>query len=48
MLPRLMTKLDGRMEEWYVRPVRLASFAFVIPGKKLTGERAGVYLYEYK
>jgi len=31
------------------RPVlRLASFAFVIPGKKVVRERDGVFLYEYR
>ncbi len=39
-----MPKLDARMEE--VRKP-LASFAFKIPGRKMTAEKSGVYLYKY-
>jgi hypothetical protein len=48
MLPRYMTKLDKRMQQW--RPsekTRLASFAFVIPDKEPVKVKDGVYLYEY-
>lgn len=43
-----MPKLDARIEAWHTKPVRLASFAFPIPGKRPAAERRGVYLYEYK
>ena len=49
MIPRQMAALDRRVEKWRgVRPVRLASFAFRIPGKKPSAIRKGVFLYEYK
>ena len=49
MLPRYMSRLDGRIQKW--RPevtTRLASFAFAIPDKEPVEKRDGVYLYEYK
>jgi len=49
MIPRQMAKLDKRIERWRKgRLVRLASFAFAIPGKKPVGTKNGVFLYEYK
>lgn len=48
MLPRYMAKLDRRMEQWRPKSVKLASFAFTIPGKEPIETRDGVYLYEYK
>ncbi len=47
MIGRQMGKLDARIEEWHTRPVRLASVAFTIPGKKRVAESYGVFLYEY-
>lgn len=58
VLPRLMAKLDASVVEWQAeqragvhaaskKPVRLASFAFAIPGKKIARQQAGVFLYEY-
>jgi hypothetical protein len=48
MLPRYMARLDQRMEQWRPEKVRLASFAFTIPGKEPIEMRDGIYLYEYK
>ncbi len=48
MIQYQMKRLDQRIEEWHEAPVRLASFAFKIPGKKVAEERDAVYLYEYK
>lgn len=49
MIPRQMAKLDKHIERWRgKRPVRVASFAFEIPGKKPAASRDGVFLYEYK
>ena len=48
MLPRQMSKLDRRITDWRHKPVKLASFAFKIPGKKPTTKRDGVFLYTYK
>jgi hypothetical protein len=48
MLPRYMAKLDARLEKWRPAKIKLASFAFTIPGKEPIETRDGVYLYEYK
>ncbi|HEX8762469.1 MAG TPA: hypothetical protein VF733_01800 [Candidatus Saccharimonadales bacterium] len=48
MLPRYMAKLDKRIELWHPKPIKLASFAFTIPGKEPIDEQGGVHLYEYK
>ena len=56
VLPRFMTKLDEYILEWQKQrllitskktPVKLASFAFKIPNKKIAREQAGVFLYKY-
>ncbi len=48
MLPKYMSKLDRRIEKWRKGPVKLASFAFIIPGREPAREQGGVFLYEYK
>jgi cyclopropane fatty-acyl-phospholipid synthase-like methyltransferase len=50
MLPKYMGKLDERINKWLPpeKTIKLASFAFVIPGKEPIEKRDGVYLYEYK
>jgi len=48
VLPKYMEKLDNKIIQWHKRPVKLASFAFVVPGRSTTREKDGVYLYEYK
>lgn len=48
MIQRQMTTLDQYIERWHKKPLRLASFAFSIPGKKPLRARDGVFLYEYK
>jgi len=48
MIPRQMAKLDLCIERWRRgRSVRLASFAFKIPGKKPARLKDGVFLYRY-
>jgi SAM-dependent methyltransferase len=47
-LQRQMGRLDQLITQWHTKPVRLASFAFTIPGRKPVGERDGVRIYEYK
>lgn len=48
VLPRLMSKLDATIEGWRSgRSIRLASFAFVIPGKQVERQSKGVFLYRY-
>lgn len=48
MLPRYMPKLDRYIVSQCKQPVRLASFAFKIPGRQVTNTREGIFLYEYK
>lgn len=49
LLDKYMKKLDKVIIQTYGgRPVKLVSFAFRIPGKKVTKELNGVYLYTYK
>lgn len=49
MIARQMAGLNDRVEFWRgKRPVRLASFAFAIPGKKPAAKKQGVFLYEYR
>ena len=59
VLPKYMLKLDDCIMRWRaqqiehgntlrsVKSVKLASFAFTIPGKKIEREQDGVYLYKY-
>lgn len=48
MIQYQMKRLDERITEWHTRPIKLATFAFQIPGKTAVAERDAVYLYEYK
>jgi hypothetical protein len=43
-----MLKLDKRINSNEHKPIKLASFAFKIPGKKINKEKNGVFLYEYR
>jgi SAM-dependent methyltransferase len=48
MIGRQMSKLDHHIVAWHQKPVRLASFAFTIPGKQPLKEKKGIFLYAYK
>lgn len=48
MLQRQMARLDSTITAWQAGPIRLASFAFRIPGKRPLRVQDGVHLYEYK
>jgi len=48
IIPYQMEKMDKHIAAWHTKPVRLASFAFTIPGREPVTEKNGVYLYEYK
>lgn len=54
VLPRYMAKLDKTILRWQQRPgmagrpVKLASFAFAIPGRPVQRRLEGVMLYTYK
>ncbi len=47
LLDRFMLKLDHKLMKEAVRPIKLASFAFKIPGKKALKHKAGIFLYQY-
>ena len=47
LLPRLMTKLDKKIIQSKHKPVKLISHAFVIPDKKPTTHKDGVFVYSY-
>lgn len=53
VLPKYMAKLDATINDWRSQrqghqSVRLASFAFIIPNKRIVQEKDGVFLYLYK
>jgi hypothetical protein len=47
LLDRYMRKLDKKIVSSKLGPVKLASYAFKIPGKKHLAEKQGVFLYQY-
>jgi hypothetical protein len=48
MIGRQMSTLDQHIEAWHTKPLRLASFAFQIPGKQPAKEKKGIFLYTYE
>jgi SAM-dependent methyltransferase len=48
LLPRYMSKLDKKCMQYSHKPVKLASFAFQIPGKPPSIQKQGVFLYRYR
>lgn len=48
ILPKYMARIDEVMKRWHKKPLRLVSFGFPIPEKKIAQEsNGGIYLYEY-
>lgn len=48
ILPQHMPKLDGKIKAWQQKPLKLVSFAFKMPHKRLVQkDKLGVYLYQY-
>ena len=48
LLDRFMKKLNNKVIQQYNnKHVKLASYSFIIPGKKPTKTQEGLYLYEY-
>jgi len=47
LLPKYMSKLDTKIDQYSHKPVKLVSFAFTVPGKKPRAEQRGVFLYQY-
>jgi len=48
LLPKYMKKLDTKIIKSKQIPVKLVSFAFRIPNKRISNEKQGVYLYKYR
>jgi len=48
LLQPYMQKLDKKLSQSNIAPVKLVSFAFVIPNKKPAQEKQGMRLYIYK
>lgn len=46
-LQRIMPKLDKKIMQLNCKPVKVVSFAFVMPDREPTATNAGLYLYEY-
>jgi len=42
-----MVKLDRKVKSESRKPIKLVSFAFPIPGRKMIDEKNGLFLYEY-
>ena len=47
LLPRYMDKLNKKIIQYNHKPVKLVSFAFVIPSKSTLISQSGVHVYEY-
>lgn len=47
LLPKYMKKLDKKVIQYNHKSVKLISFAFRIPGRKIHAKKSGVYLYKY-
>jgi hypothetical protein len=47
LLSRYMLKLDKKVTQSYSTPVKLVSFAFKIPGKEISLQKNGLFLYKY-
>lgn len=48
LLDPYMRKLDKKIMQYKHKPVKLVSFAFRIPGRPITKQKNGLYLYTYK
>ncbi|MEO6760822.1 MAG: hypothetical protein ABI220_00380 [Candidatus Saccharimonadales bacterium] len=46
LLDRFMGRLDSRLNR--LKPIKLVSFAFQIPGRKPKIQKDGLFLYDYK
>jgi 16S rRNA A1518/A1519 N6-dimethyltransferase RsmA/KsgA/DIM1 with predicted DNA glycosylase/AP lyase activity len=48
LLDRYMVKLNNKIIQEYDQPLKLVSFAFKIPDRKIDDSRHGLFLYRYK
>ncbi len=47
LLPKFMTKLDNKMLNYKYKPVKLVTFAFEVPSRKVIKSKDNVFLYQY-
>lgn len=47
LMDRYMTRLDTKITQLNCKNIKLVTFAFKIPGKKVVRESGGLYLYKY-
>lgn len=47
LLNPYMEKLNNKIIQDYVKPIKLVSFAFKIPNREVDTEKGGLYLYKY-
>lgn len=47
LLTRYMSKLNNKVVQTYTKPIKVVSFAFKIPNKKISSQKNGLFLYEY-
>ena len=45
LLPRLMTKLAKKLDDYSYKPVKLISFSFIIPNRKIIKKMNNLFLY---
>jgi SAM-dependent methyltransferase len=48
LIDKKMARLDKFIQGQCEKPIKLASYAFLVPGKKETAKKSGVYLYAYR
>lgn len=48
LIQKYMKKLDTKIVQYKHKPVKLASFAFEVPGKQPAKRKAGIFLYRYE
>lgn len=48
LLPKYMRRLDQKITDSVDQPIKLVSFAFTIPDRKISQQLDGVYLYRYR
>lgn len=47
LLDRFMKRLDKKIQSGTQKPVKLVSYAFKVPGRKIKACKSGMYLYQY-
>jgi hypothetical protein len=48
LLPKYMAKLDKKVMQYPIKPVKLVSFAFAVPDRQPDTQKKSVYLYTYR